>query len=64
MQETRCVYVIAVMSFYWMTEALPLQITALIPVFGFPFLGVLSSKGKLKIKYTVLNICSSPSRQG
>lgn len=41
--EMRCGYVIIVMAVYWMTEALPLPATALIPVFAFPLLGVLST---------------------
>ncbi|KAB7507030.1 Solute carrier family 13 member 3 [Armadillidium nasatum] len=41
--ETRCGYVILLMSIYFMTEAIPLGVTALIPVFAFPLLGVLSS---------------------
>ncbi|XP_066951640.1 Na(+)/citrate cotransporter-like isoform X9 [Macrobrachium rosenbergii] len=39
----RCGYVILIMAAYWMTEALPLAITALIPVFAFPLLGILST---------------------
>ncbi|XP_069169486.1 Na(+)/citrate cotransporter isoform X2 [Procambarus clarkii] len=41
--EARCAYVIMVMAVYWMTEALPLAVTALVPVFAFPLLGVLST---------------------
>ncbi|XP_064082049.1 Na(+)/citrate cotransporter-like isoform X3 [Macrobrachium nipponense] len=39
----RCGYVILIMAAYWMTEALPLAVTALIPVFAFPLLGILST---------------------
>ncbi|XP_068207337.1 Na(+)/citrate cotransporter-like isoform X1 [Palaemon carinicauda] len=39
----RCGYVILIMAIYWMTEALPLAVTALIPVFAFPLLGILST---------------------
>nr|XP_045591459.1 solute carrier family 13 member 5-like [Procambarus clarkii] len=42
-QAARCGYVIVVMAVYWMTEAVPLAVTALIPVFAFPLLGVLST---------------------
>nr|XP_045621719.1 solute carrier family 13 member 5-like [Procambarus clarkii] len=46
----RCGYVIVIMAVYWMTEALPLAITALIPVFAFPLLGVIST-GDICIVY-------------
>ncbi|KAK8750246.1 hypothetical protein OTU49_017519 [Cherax quadricarinatus] len=40
---SRCGYVIVIMAIYWMTEALPLAVTALIPVFAFPLLGILDT---------------------
>ncbi|XP_042233364.1 solute carrier family 13 member 5-like isoform X2 [Homarus americanus] len=46
----RCGYVIAIMAVYWITEALPLAVTALIPVFAFPLLGILST-GSVCIHY-------------
>ncbi|CAL4161095.1 unnamed protein product [Meganyctiphanes norvegica] len=42
--EIRCAYVIAVMAVYWMTEAIPMSVTALIPIFAFPLLGVMSTQ--------------------
>lgn len=50
LQEARCGYVILVMAMYWMTEAVPLAVTALIPVFAFPLLGILST-GKVCLVY-------------
>ncbi|OQR66188.1 solute carrier family 13 member 5-like [Tropilaelaps mercedesae] len=41
--ESRCGFVVALMAMYWMTEALPLAVTALIPVILFPSLGIISS---------------------
>lgn len=38
-----CGYVILLMAIYWMTEALPLPITSLIPVVLFPLLGILDT---------------------
>jgi di/tricarboxylate transporter len=38
-----CAYVLLIMSVYWMTEALPLPITSLIPVVAFPLAGVIST---------------------
>jgi sodium-dependent dicarboxylate transporter 2/3/5 len=42
-QESRCAYVMLLMAIFWMTEAVPLAITSLIPVMLFPLLGVLST---------------------
>lgn len=42
-QEGRCLYVILLMALYWCTEALPLAVTALLPIVLFPFLGILPS---------------------
>ncbi|XP_076048805.1 Na(+)/citrate cotransporter-like [Oratosquilla oratoria] len=42
-QEARCGYVIILMAIYWVTEVVPLPVTALVPVFAFPLLGVLST---------------------
>ena len=36
-------YVILIMAFYWMTEALPLPVTSLLPVAAFPALGVIDT---------------------
>ncbi|KAM4650136.1 Na(+)/dicarboxylate cotransporter 3 [Amazona ochrocephala] len=42
-KEGRCLYVILLMALYWCTEALPLAVTALLPIILFPFLGILPS---------------------
>lgn len=42
-QEGRCLFIILLMAVYWCTEALPLSVTALLPIVLFPFLGVLPS---------------------
>ncbi|XP_063233582.1 protein I'm not dead yet [Bacillus rossius redtenbacheri] len=42
-QEGRCALVVVLMSVYWMTEALPLPVTSLLPVVLFPLLGVLGT---------------------
>ncbi|EEC09980.1 Na+/dicarboxylate, Na+/tricarboxylate and phosphate transporter, putative, partial [Ixodes scapularis] len=39
--EARCAYVVCLMSSFWMTNAVPLPVTALLPVVLFPLLGVL-----------------------
>ena len=38
-QEALCGYSIIVMAVYWMTEAIPIQVTALLPVVLFPITG-------------------------
>lgn len=39
----RCLYVVLLMAGFWVTEALPLPVTALIPMVLFPLMGVLGS---------------------
>ncbi|KFP84141.1 Solute carrier family 13 member 2, partial [Apaloderma vittatum] len=42
-QEARCGYVIIVMALFWCTEALPLAVTALLPVLLFPMMNIMDS---------------------
>ncbi|XP_052788848.1 solute carrier family 13 member 2-like [Mya arenaria] len=39
-QESKCAYVIIVMAVMWLTEAIPIPVTSLFPVFLFPMVGV------------------------
>ncbi|WAR02985.1 S13A3-like protein [Mya arenaria] len=39
--RSRCAYVIVVMAILWLTEAIPIPVTALMPIFLFPLTGVL-----------------------
>ncbi|XP_061189816.1 Na(+)/citrate cotransporter-like isoform X2 [Saccostrea echinata] len=41
---SRCSYVVVVMAILWLTEALPIPVTALMPVFLIPMFGVLPGK--------------------
>uniref|UniRef100_A0ACB8ED83 Uncharacterized protein n=1 Tax=Sphaerodactylus townsendi TaxID=933632 RepID=A0ACB8ED83_9SAUR len=42
-KEARCGYVIIVMALLWCTEALPLAVTAFLPVVLFPLMGIMDS---------------------
>ncbi|KAK3853906.1 hypothetical protein Pcinc_039583, partial [Petrolisthes cinctipes] len=48
-QEGRCGVVFCVMAVLWITEAVPLAVTALIPVFGLPLLGVLETDAVCRV---------------
>ncbi|KAL6739755.1 hypothetical protein Aduo_013170 [Ancylostoma duodenale] len=41
-KEWRCAFCIGVMAMYWMTEVLPLAVTAMLPVILFPLTGVMT----------------------
>ncbi|XP_051525216.1 Na(+)/dicarboxylate cotransporter 3-like [Myxocyprinus asiaticus] len=43
-KEGKCLYVVLLMALYWCTEALPLAVTAMLPVCLFPTMGILPSK--------------------
>ncbi|NWR90200.1 S13A2 protein, partial [Furnarius figulus] len=42
-QEAECGYIIIVMALFWCTEALPLAVTALLPVVLFPLMNIMDS---------------------
>ncbi|XP_052224408.1 solute carrier family 13 member 2-like isoform X2 [Dreissena polymorpha] len=42
-KQSKCAYVIIVMAVLWLTEAIPIPVTALLPIFMFPMTGVLSA---------------------
>ena len=39
----RCLYIVAIMAMYWVTEALPLPITGLIPIVLYPLMGIMDT---------------------
>ncbi|XP_055376880.1 protein I'm not dead yet [Condylostylus longicornis] len=43
-KEYRCLYILLVMSFFWLTEVLPLPVTSMIPIVAFPVAGIMSSE--------------------
>ncbi|KAL4218029.1 hypothetical protein ACF0H5_022767 [Mactra antiquata] len=51
-QESSCAYVVIIMAVFWITEALPLNVTALLPIFMFPMVGVLSAGAVAKVFFT------------
>jgi len=50
LEALKCAYMIVLMAVYWMTEALPLPITSMIPMVGLPLLGLMST-GEVAVNY-------------
>jgi len=42
-QAFRCMYLLLVMAIFWVTEALPLYVTSMIPIVAFPVMGIMVS---------------------
>ncbi|NXJ92615.1 S13A1 protein, partial [Corythaixoides concolor] len=42
--EAECAYTLCVVAIFWLTEALPLAVSALLPAFMFPLFGIMESK--------------------
>ncbi|XP_012871957.1 PREDICTED: solute carrier family 13 member 2 isoform X2 [Dipodomys ordii] len=42
-QEANCAYAIILMALFWCTEALPLAVTALLPIILFPLMGIMEA---------------------
>uniref|UniRef100_A0A8B9EF21 Solute carrier family 13 member 1 n=1 Tax=Anser cygnoides TaxID=8845 RepID=A0A8B9EF21_ANSCY len=42
--EAECAYTLFVVAIFWLTEALPLAVSALLPAFMFPLFGIMESK--------------------
>lgn len=43
LQVAQCAFTLVLMAVFWMTEALPLAVTALLPAFLFPLFGIMKS---------------------
>lgn len=42
-QAYRCMYLLLVMAVFWVTEALPLYVTSMIPIVAFPVMGIMDT---------------------
>ncbi|KAI4483035.1 hypothetical protein M0804_008090 [Polistes exclamans] len=51
-QEVRCAFVVLLMSGYWVTEAIPVPITSMMPVVLFPIFGIMTT---LETVYCYMN---------
>ncbi len=53
-QAGRCAYATCIMALYWMTEALPISVTALLPFVLMPWLEVVPAK-EISLNYFKVN---------
>lgn len=54
LQEAKCGYCIIIMAVFWVTEALPIAVTSLLPVILFPMVGLMYAKD---VSSTYINVC-------
>ncbi|XP_030383908.1 protein I'm not dead yet-like [Scaptodrosophila lebanonensis] len=50
--EYRCAYVLFLMSILWITEAMPLYVTSLLPIVLFPIMGILDSEHVCRVYFS------------
>ena len=57
-QEGKTAYVLILMAVYWVSEALPIAVTSLLPIFLFPMMDIISAKdiakSYMKVSFTAL----------
>lgn len=62
-QESKCAYIVFIMATYWITEALPIAVTSLLPIILTPLVGLGSAKSVsshyLTVSCNVANIKKS-----
>jgi len=58
LQVAACGYGLLIMATYWVTEALPLAVTALLPIVLFPLLGILSGAD---VASAYIGVCTTSS---
>lgn len=44
LEAGRCAYAVLLMATFWMTEVMPIAVTAMLPVVLFPWLGIMDTK--------------------
>ncbi len=60
-QAMKCAFVMIVMAVFWVTEVMPVPVTALIPVAAFPLMGVMSTVRKFVKHFSLLLLRQSNS---
>lgn len=52
-KQSYCAFIMIIMSFYWLTECIPIGITSLLPMLLFPLFGIMSSKHTAQVYFQV-----------
>ncbi|PZQ98917.1 MAG: hypothetical protein DI539_28930 [Flavobacterium psychrophilum] len=55
-KEAYCAFVVAIMAYYWISQALPIAVTAMIPIIVFPLFQVTTAKDISGVYFSDSNV--------
>ncbi|KAI6187454.1 hypothetical protein M3Y98_00245300 [Aphelenchoides besseyi] len=55
-KEFYCAYIIAIMAYFWISQALPIAVTALLPIVLFPIFGIATAKDISSVYFSDSNV--------
>lgn len=55
-KEAYAAYVVLIMAYYWITQALPIAVTAMIPILAYPLFGITSARHISTVYFSDSNV--------